>query len=444
MFKTIINAFKIKDIRNRLLFTLLCLVIVRLGCLIPVPGINPELFKDWIATNQIDLGFLDTLTGGSFTEMSIFALNITPYITSSIIMQLLTIAIPKLEEMQKEGEDGRKKIASISRYLTIVLALIEATAMGIGFGRGGQLTDGSITFLQVVVIAISFTAGSAFVMWIGEKITDKGVGNGISIVLLINIIARLPQDLSTLVNTYVIGAEVVKAVIAAILIALVIIVIVALIVLLQDGERRVPVQYAKKVQGRKLVGGNQSYIPIKVNTAGVIPVIFAMSLFQFPIIISSFFGVSGSATGSVWQKILYALNQRNWFDFSSGKMALYSIGLIIYLALILFFAYFYTSVTFNPIEIANNMKKNGGVIPAIRPGKPTIDYLTAVVNRVIFIGAAGLIIVTIIPIAVTASLTVQISFAATSVIIVVGVILETMKQIESQMLVRHYKGFLSD
>ncbi len=444
MFKMFINAFKVKDIRKRLLFTFICLIVVRIGSQLPVPGINSAVFASWM-DNMQGLGFLDTLTGGSFTEMSIFALNIGPYITSSIIMQLLTIAIPKIEEMQKEGEEGKKKIASISRYLTVVLALIEAIAMAISFGNQGILKSGTVTFSEVAIIAVSFTAGSAFLMWLGEKITDRGVGNGISIILLINIVARLPQDLSALNTKYITGADsVVKGIIGTIVIVLVIVVLVGLIILLQDGERKIAVQYAKRVQGRKMVGGNSSSIPIKVNTAGVIPVIFAMSIMQFPIIISSFFNVTGNPVGSVWERILYGLNQQNWFNVTTWADFSYSIGLIFYLAMIFFFAYFYTAITFNPLEIANNMKKNGGFIPGIRPGKPTSDYMSSVLNKVIFIGATGLVIVSIIPIALTGIFNVPVHFAATSIIIVVGVILETMKQIESQMLVRHYKGFLND
>ncbi len=444
MFKMFINAFKVKDIRKRLLFTFICLIVVRIGSQLPVPGINSAVFASWM-DNMQGLGFLDTLTGGSFTEMSIFALNIGPYITSSIIMQLLTIAIPKIEEMQKEGEEGKKKIASISRYLTVVLALIEAIAMAISFGNQGILKSGTVTFSEVAIIAVSFTAGSAFLMWLGEKITDRGVGNGISIILLINIVARLPQDLSALNTKYITGADsVVNGIIGTIVIVLVIVVLVGLIILLQDGERKIAVQYAKRVQGRKMVGGNSSSIPIKVNTAGVIPVIFAMSIMQFPIIISSFFSVTGNPVGSVWERILYGLNQQNWFNTTTWADFSYSIGLIFYLAMIFFFAYFYTAITFNPLEIANNMKRNGGFIPGIRPGKPTSDYMSSVLNKVIFIGATGLVIVSIIPIALTGIFNVPVHFAATSIIIVVGVILETMKQIESQMLVRHYKGFLND
>ena len=442
MFKNLIDALKVPEIRKRLLFTLFCVIIVRLGCLIPVPVINQQVFKQWLETYQLSLGFLDTLTGGSFSEMSIFALNISPYINASIIMQLLTIAIPKLEEMQKDGEDGRQKINTISRYLTIVLALIEATAMAISFGNSGYFVSGELTFREVAIMALAFTAGTAFLMWLGERITERGVGNGISIILLINIVARLPQDISTLVTRFVTGASsVIMGIVGAIVILVIIVGMVVLIVLLQDAERRIPVQYAKKIQGRKMVGGQASSIPLKVNTSGVIPVIFAMSLLQFPIIFSSFFGVTPSRTQGVWPKILYLFSQNKWFNTAEGEF-IYTLGVVIYIALIIFFAYFYTAVTFNPIEIANNLKKQSGFIPGIRPGKPTSDYLTEVLNRIIFIGAIALAVVAVIPIFFTGIFQVSVSFAATSIIIVVGVILETMKQIESMMAVRHYTGFL--
>ena len=442
MFKTFINAFKIKEIRMRILFTLGCLLIVRLGCLIPAPGISQTMFKSWIETYQLSLGFLDTLTGGSFSQMAIFALNISPYINASIIMQLLTIAIPKLEEMSKDGEDGREKLNVISRYLTIGLALLESGAMAISFGNSGYTISGTNTFREAAMIVVAFTAGTAFLMWLGERITQRGVGNGISVILLINIVARLPQDVSTLIERFVTGASsVIMGIVAAIVIIAVIVLMVVLIVLLQDAERRIPVQYAKKIQGRKMVGGQSSSIPLKVNTSGVIPVIFAMSLMQFPVIISSFFGSTGSKTGSVWQKILYLLTQQNWFKRGEGEWK-YTLGVLIYIALIIFFAYFYTAVTFNPIEISNNLKKQSGFIPGIRPGKPTSDYLTDILNKIVFIGAISLALVAVIPIFFTGIFAVSVSFAATSIIIVVGVVLETMKQIESMMAVRHYSGFL--
>ena len=372
--------------------------------------------------------------------MSVFALNITPYITSSIIMQLLTIAIPKLEEMQREGEDGRKKIASITRYVTVGLALMESSAMAIGFGRQGLLEE--YNALNVIMVITSLTAGSAFIMWIGERITEKGVGNGISIVLTINIISRIPEDLRSLWKQFVTpqfeAHKYGAGTIAIAIIAAVIVLTVILTVILNGAERRIPVQYAKKVQGRKMVGGQSTHIPLKVNTGGVIPIIFASSLLQLPSVISSFFG-KGNATG--WQKFLYFLNSGNWFKKGAW---VYTWGALFYVVLVVFFAYFYTSITFNPMEVAENMKKSGGFIPGTRPGKPTQDYLTKVLNYIVFIGAIGLIIVAMIPIIFNGLFGASVSFGGTSLIIIVGVILETMKQIESQMLVRNYKGFLND
>jgi len=440
MFKTFANALKIKDIRTKLLFTLLCLIIVRIGCQLPVPGVDRTYFAYWMAT-QTGLGFLNTLTGGSFSQMSIFALNISPYITSSIIIQLLTIAIPKLEELQKDGETGRKKIAEYTRYVTIGLAVFESVMMTIGFNNSGLLTGDSL-FVNILVITASFTAGSAFLMWLGEQITEKGIGNGISVILLINIVANLPADFSGLYRQFIVGADnVLKAVIAAVIIVVVVVALVVLIIVLQDGQRKISVQYAKKMQGRKMVGGQSSHIPLKVNTAGVIPVIFASSLMQTPIIVSSLFGVAGSANGTVWQKVLYLLNQANWCDFNEF---VYTFGLLIYLALLVFFAYFYTSVTFNPMEVANNLKKQGGFVPGIRPGRPTTEYLTKVLNYIILIGAVGLAIVSIIPIFFAGAFNANVSFGGTSIIIVVGVILEMIRQVETMMRERHYKGFLSN
>ena len=446
MLKTFINAFKIKEIRMRLLFTLLCLVVVRIGSNITVPAINSDMLAEW-ANNQLASGVLGTLTGGALSSLSIFALSISPYINAEIIMQLLTIAIPRLEEMQKDGEDGRQKIQKISRYLTIVLALIESTAMAISFGRSGYFVGGTSDFTQVATVALAFTAGTVFLMWLGDKITEKGVGNGISVILLINIVARLPQDLNTLVTTFVTGAStVVWGVISAVIIAVIIVGMVVLIVLLQDAERRIPVQYTRKIVGRKQVGGSGSNIPLKVNTSGVLPVIFAMSILQFPIIIASFFGVQGNRLegSNFGTKILYLIDQNHWFHLKPEGEFKYTLGVIIYIALILFFAYFYTAVSFNPIEISNNLKKQGGFIPGIRPGKSTSDYLTGILNKVIFIGAIALAIVAVLPIFFTGIFDVSVSFAATSIIIVVGVVLDTMKQVESMMAVRHYKGFLDN
>ncbi|MCR5591968.1 MAG: preprotein translocase subunit SecY [Lachnospiraceae bacterium] len=441
MLETVKNAFKIKDIRNKLIFTLLMMVVVRLGCELPVPGVDRNYFASWFAQQTGDaFSFMDAFTGGSFLKMSVFALNITPYITSSIIMQLLTIAIPKLEEMQREGEDGRKKIASITRYVTVGLSLMESSAMAIGFGRQGLLDE--YNALNVIMVITALTAGSAFIMWIGERITENGVGNGISIVLTINIISRIPEDLKSLWTQFVTpqfeAHKYGAGTIAIAVIIAVIVLTVILTVILNGAERRIPVQYAKKVQGRKMVGGQSSHIPLKVNTGGVIPIIFASSLLQLPGVISSFFG-SGNATG--WQKFLYFLNSGNWFKKGAW---VYSWGALFYVVLVVFFAYFYTSITFNPMEVAENMKKSGGFIPGTRPGKPTQEYLTKVLNYIVFIGAIGLIIVAMIPIVFNGLFGASVSFGGTSLIIIVGVILETMKQIESQMLVRNYKGFLTD
>lgn len=437
MFKTIQNAFKIKEIRQRLLFTFLMLIVIRLGSQLPVPGVNREYFSQWFSNIVGDnFNFLSAFTGGSFEKMSVFALNITPYITSSIIMQLLTIAIPKLEEMQKEGEDGRKKIAAITRYVTVGLALIESTAMAIGFNNQNLMADGSAWGIITVVVAL--TAGSAFLMWIGEQITENGVGNGISIVLTINIISRIPQDFASLYDQFMKDKSFATAALAAIIILIVVLGTVVLTVILGGGERRIPVQYAKKVQGRKIVGGQSSHIPLKVNTGGVIPIIFASSLMQLPVVISSFFPAKSD---NFWQKFLRVLNSGNWFKTATP---VYSLGVLIYIILVVFFAYFYTSITFNPMEVAENMKKQGGFIPGIRPGKPTSEYLTRILNYIVFIGAVGLIIVALIPIIANGLFGASVSFGGTSLIIIVGVILETMKQIESMMLVRNYKGFLND
>ena len=437
MLKTLQNAFKIKEIRSRLLFTFLMLIVIRIGCAIPVPGVNSALVKNFFE-NQIGdaFNFFDAITGGSFTSMSIFALSITPYITSSIIMQLLTIAIPKLEEMQKDGEEGRKKIAEYTRYVTVALALMESIAMGIGFGTQGILVNYNAG--SVIIVVLTLTAGSAFLMWMGERITEKGVGNGISIILLVNIVSRMPSDFVTLYERFMKNKTVAVAALAALIIAVIIIAVIAFVVVLQRGERRIPVQYSKKMQGRKLVGGQSSHIPLKVNTAGVIPIIFAGSLMSMPVVISQFFKMDADSIGA---KIVKMLNQSSWCN---PKEPIYTIGLLIYIVLVVFFAYFYTSITFNPIEVADNIKKQGGFIPGIRPGKPTTDYLTKILNYIIFIGAAGLLIVAIVPIIASGVFSANVSFGGTSLIIIVGVILETLKKIESQMLVRNYKGFLND
>lgn len=441
MFKTLANAFKVKEIRQKMLFTFFMLVIIRIGSILPIPGIDATYFTNLLEGDEFN--FMNAVTGGSFLNGSVFALSISPYITSSIIMQLLTIAIPKLEEMQKDGEDGRKKIATITRYVTVALALIESIAMVIGFGNQGLINGYSSMstftkiFSSIFMVAV-LTAGSAVLMWIGETITEKGVGNGISIVLVINIISRIPDDFAALYELFIKGETVLKATLAVVIIAAVIVGVVILTVLLCAGERRIPVQYSKKLQGRRTYGGQSTHIPLKVNTAGVIPVIFAQSLMSFPLMIAQFFEVDYSSVGG---HILRGLSQSNWFDRNN---MIYTLGVIVYIALNVFFAYFYTSITFNPVEIANNMKKSGGVIPGVRPGKPTADHLTKILNKIIFIGAIGLVIVAVIPIVCSGLFGANVSFGGTSIIIIVGVVLETIRQIESQMVTRDYKGFLNE
>ena len=437
MLDTLKNAFRIKEIRKKLFFTFCMVIVIRLGSQLPVPGVNRNYFSQWFAQQSNDaFNFFSAFTGGSFEKMSILALSITPYITSSIIIQLLTIAIPELEEMHKDGEDGRKKITAITRYVTVGLALLESTAMTVGFGRSGLIPD--INVLKGITVVVALTAGSTFLMWIGERITENGVGNGISIVLMVNILSSIPSDITGLFEMFVKGQTLAQGGLAALIIIAVILLTVVLVIVLNDAQRKIPVQYAKKMQGRKMVGGQSTFIPLKVNTAGVIPVIFASSLMSIPQIIMSFTGANPTGVPAT---IIGMLIQGNWFNFSKP---IYSVGLILYIVLIVFFAYFYTSITFNPIEVADNMKKQGGFIPGIRPGKPTTDYLNKILGYLIFIGAAGLLIVVLIPIFFNGVFGAQVSFGGTSIIIIVGVVVETIKQIESQMLVRHYKGFLSN
>ena len=437
MLETLRNAFKIKDVRRRIYYVLMMLVVVRIGSQLPIPGVNREFFKELFASQSNDaFNFFNAFTGGSFEQMSIFALSITPYITSSIIIQLLTIAIPKLEEMHRDGEEGRKKLTSITRYVTIGLALFQSVAMVIGFGNRGWLTE--MNFTNIVVAVATLTAGSAMLMWIGEQITEKGIGNGISIVLMINIVSRIPSDLVSLFEKFVKGKTIARGGLSAIIIIAIIVVVVVMVLILNGGERKIPVQYSKKMVGRKMMGGQSSSIPLKVNTAGVIPIIFASSLMSFPVVIASFMG-KGNGTG-IGSQILKGLSSNNWFN---PNEPVYTIGLVLYIFLVIFFAYFYTSITFNPMEVADNMKKQGGFIPGIRPGKPTQEYLEKILSYIIFIGATGLVIVAVIPFFFNGVFGANVSFGGTSLIIVVGVVLETLKQIESRMLVRNYKGFLS-
>lgn len=440
MLNSIQKAFKVKEVRERLLYTFMMLIVIRIGSCLPIPGVDASFLKEFFTNLQNSgMGFVNAITGGSFSNMSLFALSITPYITSSIIMQLMTIAVPKLEEMQKEGEDGRKKIAEYTRYLTVALALFQSSAMAIGFGKQGLLYEDAQNVWGYMTVIAAMTAGSALLMWIGERITEKGVGNGISIVLLINIVSSLPQDVLMLYERFMAGKSVAVATVAAIIVLAVVVATVVFVLVLNGAERRIPVQYSKKMQGRRMIGGQSSHIPLKVNTAGVIPVIFASSIMSMPVMIAQFFNVDYSTFGG---KILMALSSANWFR---PEMPVYSVGLLIYIVLVVLFAYFYTSITFNPLEVANNMKKSGGFIPGVRPGKPTSDFLNNILNYIVFIGATGLVIVCIVPIIASGLFNVgSLSFGGTSLIIIAGVILETIKAVDSMMLVRNYKGFLND
>jgi preprotein translocase subunit SecY len=437
MFKTLQNALKVKELRKKLLFTFWMLVIVRLGSQIPVPGTNSSVIQNILKSNSDAFSFLNSITGGSFESFSIFALSITPYITSSIIMQLLTIAIPALEEMNKDGEDGRKKIAAITRYVTIGLALIQSAALSFSFGNQGLITNP--TWFDYLKVVVTLTAGSAMLMWIGERITEKGVGNGISVVLVINIISRIPNDIQALYDQFISGKGVAPAILAIVIIVAIILAVTVFVIYLQDGTRPIPVLYSKKTVGRRMIGGQSSSIPLKVNTAGVIPVIFASSLLSLPSIIGQFF----STKSTVAIKILQFLSPSCWFR--SGYDWYISLGYLLYVVMIVAFAYFYTSITFNPNEVSENIKKQGGAVPGIRPGRPTADYFNSILKSLVFIGAIGLLIVCTIPMIIQGVFSMaSLSFGGTSMIIVVGVVLETIQQVESQMLVRNYKGFLNN
>lgn len=437
MFETLRNALKVKDIRKRLLFTLVVLVICRLGSQLPIPGIDTDTISQYLNSLLGDsFNLLNSFTGGSFESMSLFALNVTPYITASIIIQLLTIAIPALEELYRDGEDGRKKINNITRFVTLALSVLESAGLAIGFGKQGLLSNyGPLIVIEMIVC---LTAGSVFVMWLGEQITDKGVGNGISIILLCNIVSRMPSDLFNLYQKFMEGKQISNVIIAGVIIFLVILGTIIFTIVLNDAERRIPVQYSRKIQGGSQLGGLGSTLPVKVNTANVMPIIFSSSLLQFPLVIKQLVGANPKGTAGF---IFNALNQSNWCNPDHWN---WSIGLIVYLLLNVVFAYFYTSITFNPLEIANNMKKSGGFVPGIRPGKPTVEYLQKILNYIIFIGACGLIIVQVIPFFFNGMFGANVSFGGTSLIIIVGVVLETIKKIESQMLVRNYTGFLNN
>lgn len=420
MFQTIRDAWKIPDLRKKMLFTLLMLAVFRLGTFIPVPGLNSAALAELVSDGSSLFALMDSFSGGAFSNATIFAMSITPYINSSIILQLLTVAIPALERMSKEGEEGRKKIASWTRYGTIILALIQAT--GLYFGIKGAVENPGI--LSFITIVVTFTAGTAFLMWLGEKITENGIGNGISMIIFAGIVSGIPSGVIGLFNNFKAGALNIWALIA---IAVIAIAMVVFVIFINDAERRIPVQYAKRMVGRKMYGGQSTHIPIKVSMAGVIPIIFAMSIMAFP---STLMNLFGAPTGGFWLKVLNVLSPNSWFY------------IVMYVLLIIFFTYFYTAIQFNPIEIANNMKKNGGFVPGIRPGKPTSDFISRILSKITLTGALFLGVIAALPLIMGKFIGFQISIGGTSLLIMVGVALETVKQIESQMLMRHYKGFL--
>ncbi len=421
MFETLKNAWKIPDLRKRMIFTFLMLVVYRLGAVVPVPGINREVVNSMFSgTAGGLLDFFDMMSGGAFKDFTIFALNIYPYITSSIILQLLAIAIPKLEEIFKR-EDGKKKMAQWTRYVTVILALIQATAYSVGFFNSAIIDQSFLSILSVVIV---LTAGTAFLMWLGELITEKGIGNGISLIIMIGIVSRYPRDLGTMIFQVQNGAVNILEILIFLIFAFIIVVGV---IAIQQGERKVPVQYAKRVVGRKMYGGQSTHIPMKVLMAGVMPVIFASTLLAIPQTLAFFF--PGMASGV----------QKYFSVAQSPGVYIYT---ILNILLIIFFTYFYTAVQFNPFEYSNTLKENGGFIPGIRPGRPTAEYLNKVLNRITIAGAIALAIIATIPTLIFSFTDLNINFGGTSLLIVTGVALETMKQVEAQMLMRHYKGFL--
>lgn len=423
MLATLRNAWKIPDLKKKILYTLMMMAIFRLGANIPVPGMRREILQGMFNQEGGLLSFFNFISGGAFKNFTIFALSISPYITASIIMNLLTIAIPSLEALSKEGEEGRKKIAQYTRYGTVILAIIQAIGISVGlFQRALISTD----FWNVSVVVITLTAGTAFLMWLGEQITEKGIGNGISLIIFTGIVSRLPVSVAQTFQKMKIGEISIVSLVIFLVLA---VIIIAGVIAIQQGTRKIPVQYAKRVVGRKMYGGHSTHIPLKVNQAGVIPVIFAISLLQFPLTLTYFFQGGGFAA-FVAKYLSPTGNPGVW---------IYN---ILYAILIIFFTYFYTAITFNPIDIANNMKKNGGFIPGIRPGKPTSEYLEKTLTRITLAGALFLAIIAVMPSIILNFTSLQFQFGGTALLIAIGVALETMKQIEAQMVMRHYQGFL--
>ena len=424
--QTLRNAWNIKDLRKRIIFTVLMLIVFRLGSFIPVPWINAEKFGSIIKQGGQLFTFLDIIAGGALSNVTIFAMSIQPYINSSIIMQLLTIAIPQLEKLAKEGEEGRKKLAQYTRYATVALAFLQATALY--FGMRSAVTPGS-PVLSYISITMAFTAGTAFLMWLGEQITEYGIGNGISMLIFAGIVSRAPQAVIGMIQLYIgkaFGTGLV-AILSILIIIAIFVFVTAAVIWVQEAERRIPIQYAKRIVGRRVYGGQSTHLPIKVNMAGVLPIIFAMSIMAFPQTIVSLFAPDSTNKFVLWLK-------------DAQQSVLYA---IIYAILIIFFTFFYTATQFNPIEIANNMKKNGGFIPGIRPGKPTSDYISKVLNRITWFGGVFLAAITLLPNLLGVIFKIQgIWFSGSALLILVGVAMKVIRQIEAHMIMRNYKGFL--
>ena len=437
MFNTIKNALKTPDVRKRLLYTLLLIVVFRLGCYITVPGVNTFALSEAFNGQGI-ASLIDMISGGAFSRLSIFAMSISPYITASIVIQLLAMVIPALERLTKEGgEEGRNKINRYTKLLTIVLALIEGLGIYLSYRSSGIFIDTS--FITGTTVVISLMAGTALLMWLGEEITSKGIGNGISIIIFVGIIAGLPAGVTTIWNLiFGAGAFSTTGLLIALGIIIGAILLVAGVVFVQQAERRVPVQYSKKVVGRKMVGAQNTNIPLKLAMAGVMPVIFASSFMTFPAMIIQMFAPNIAQETGFWNVIYNFSIATSTSDVAIG----YSIvNAIVYLLLIIGFTFFYTYATFNPAEVSNNIKRNGGFIPGIRAGKPTTDYLSAIISKLTIFGGLFLSVIAILPMLLRFT-NLNIAFGGTSILIVVGVALETVQQLESQLVMRHYKGFL--
>ncbi len=424
MLQTLKNAWKISDLRKKILYTVLLLIVFRFGSIIPVPGLNKEALASLVSDSNSLFGFFNAISGGAFGNATIFAMSITPYINSSIILQLLTVAVPALERLAKEGEEGRKKIAQYTRYSTVILAFIQAA--GLYAALQGSVNNPSV--LSFVTITLTFTAGTAFLMWLGEKITEVGVGNGISLIIFTGIISGADDGIMALMSYMQGNYFSFWSIVVVALFAVLAVFIIGFVVTINEGERRIPVQYAKRVVGRKMYGGQSTFIPLKVSMTGVMPIIFAMSILSFPATIVNIFGQPQA--GSFWAKFVALFNTNSL------------VYMLLYFLLIIFFTYFYTSIQFNPIEMANNMKRNGGFVLGIRPGKPTSDYIGKVLSKVTLIGAVILGLIAIFPLALSGVSGMNIGIGGTSILIVVSVALETVKSLESQMMMRHYKGFL--